>query len=191
MCFRFDHFFLLIMAASCVTCSINYFDSIGKFIRNDKESINFLCDHSVLPKEVKCGKCGNQCIYYDDRRLWRCSRMYRMPKTKKRRCCDFSVSENKGSFLDKTHIPPWKIMLFVTHFLSHSWDHRTILSCLKFSIKTSVDWRSFCSEVTDRWLTNQEPIGGDGVRVEIDETYLTQRKYHRGRFPNKIWLFGE
>ncbi|GFS07560.1 hydrolase TatD [Elysia marginata] len=47
-------------------------------------------------------------------------------------------------------------------------------------IECVCDWRSFCSEVTERWFSNQDPIGGVGVEVEVDETLIVQRKYERG-----------
>ena len=65
-----------------------------------------------------------------------------------------------------------------------------MLSYLNISSKTSVDWRSFCSEVCYNWFLNQEQIGGEGVEVEIDETQFVRRKYERGRLLNDIWLFG-
>ena len=61
---------------------------------------------------------------------------------------------------------------------------------LNISSKTSVDWRSFCSEVCSNWFLNQEQIGGEGVEVGIDETQLVRRKYERGRLLKDIWLFG-
>ena len=65
-----------------------------------------------------------------------------------------------------------------------------VISCLNISSKTSVDWRSFCSEVCSNWFLNQEQIGGEGVEVEIDETQFVRKKYERGRLLNHIWLFG-
>ena len=44
-----------------------------------------------------------------------------------------------------------------------------MLECLNISSRTSVDWRSFCSEVMDTWLNNQDTTGNEGVEVEIDE----------------------
>ena len=61
---------------------------------------------------------------------------------------------------------------------------------LDITSNTSVDWRSFACEVTDSWFTQQDPIGGPGIIVEIDETVIVRRKYNRGRELSSIWLFG-
>lgn len=144
----------------------------------------------MLPTEVSCPKCLQPCSFREDQHLWSCKTSTIIPHTKKRRYCSYSVSDYKGTFLDRTHIPPWKLILFVNHFLSHLWDHKTVIDCLQFSTKSSVDWRSFCSEVCEDWFSNQEPIGGPGIEVEIDETLIVKRKYERGRILSQIWLFG-
>ena len=88
------------------------------------------------------------------------------------------------------HIQPWKLLLFVNHFLSINWNHSTIEASLEWTRKTSVDWRSFCSEVTENWYQNQQAIGGNGVVVEIDESLIAKHKYGRGRPLSQIWVFG-
>ena len=167
---------------ACDKCSFDYFQVIAEFYNNDAKSLSFLRSHSVLPSEIICPHCSSQCNYREDQRIWRCRKSSVIPKTKKRRYCDFSVSDSKGTFLDHSYIAPWKVLLFINHFLSHLWDHRTVLSCLNISSKTSVDWRSFCSEVCYNWFLNQEQIDGEGVEVEIDETQFVRRKYERGDF---------
>ena len=71
------------------------------------------------------------------------------------------------------------------------WNHKTVIDNLCNSSKTSVDWRSFCSEVTDSWFRDQKVIGGERIEVEIDETLIARLKYKRGRVMKQIWLFGE
>ena len=83
-----------------------------------------------------------------------------------------------------------KILIFINHFLSHLWDHKTIQTCLGLSSRIIVDWRVFCAEVCAKWFDNQEAIGGENIEVEIDETQFVRRKYNRGRLLKDIWLFG-
>ena len=176
--------------ATCAGCSLNYFEVIANFFNKEDSAIKFLKEHCVLPQSVDCPKCKSACSYREDQHLWRCTNFTKIAKSKKRKYCNYSISAYKGTFLEQSCIPVWKILLFINHFLSHNWDHRTVQKCLGLSSKSSVDWRSFCSEVCCNWFENQEAIGGPGVEVEIDETLIVRRKYGRGRVLNQIWLFG-
>jgi len=68
----------------------------------------------------------------------------------------YSVGDYRGTFLDNSRLSLWKLLLFTNHFLHRSWDHKTVIESLHISPSTSVDWRSFCSEVTEFWLGNQK-----------------------------------
>lgn len=174
----------------CDGCEYNYFKTIADFYENDDKSILFLRSHGVLPSTVICPNCGSACLYREDQKLWCCTHAYYLPKTRKRRYCNFSVADIEGSLLDKALIPPWKIILFVNHFISHLWDYKTVINCLDISTSTSVDWWSICCQVTDGWVASQDPIGGKGVEVEIDETLILRRVFEKGRVHSQIWLFG-
>ena len=57
---------------------------------------------------------------------------------------------------------------------------------LKICKMTCVDWYRFCRDIAYfhfEGLENEDEymIGGDGKIVEIDESLLSRRKYHRGR----------
>ncbi|RUS79722.1 hypothetical protein EGW08_012530 [Elysia chlorotica] len=119
---------------------------------------------------------------------WRCTTVCKIPKLSKRKFCNYCVYN--GTFLSGTKLEPWKILLFIVHILDHTWNHKTAIENLDISSTTSVDWRSFCGEVKDSWVTEEEAIGGDGVEVEIDKTLIVRRKYERGRVLSQIWLFG-
>lgn len=56
---------------------------------------------------------------------------------------------------------------------------------------TGVSWDRACRELcVDICMRNGEAIGGDGVEVEIDETKIGKRKYHRGHYVEGQWVFG-
>lgn len=175
----------------CEGCQVTYFQCIARFFEKNDISRQFLREHGVLSSVVHCPKCEKECSLREDGQyIWRCSGSVKIAKTKRRRYCDYSVSDFNGTFLENTKVPAWKIILFVNHWLSKHWDHSTVIKCLSITSHTSVDWRSFCSEVTDFWFTNQKCIGGPGIVVEIDETLIVRRKYERGRVLSQVWLFG-
>ena len=138
---------------------------------------------------MKCPKCKNQCNFREDQNLWYCTNRVKVPK-KKIQKCNYSVSDFKGSFLSGIHLKGWKLILLVNHWLQKIWNRYTVIKCLCLSPNTSIDWRSFCSEVTEHWFGNQEAVGGPGVVVEIDESQFGKRKYQCGRVSSEIWVFG-
>ena len=181
---------MALIEASCNGCMYDQWRFIKNFHSDSDNFIEYLQAHGVLPKGVICPECDEPCSYRSDRHQFYCGRYRKIPKKKLKKQCSYSVSLYKGTFLDRTHLPPWEIGLFINHWLDKSFKHSTIFKCLHWSRHTSVDWRSFCSEVTVNWLHNQDPIGGPGIIVEIDETFFCKRKYGRGRMLSDVWLFG-
>ena len=53
-----------------------------------------------------------------------------------------------------------------------------------------VDWFAFCREVCEQMIMDRsEPIGGVGVRVQIDESKVGKRKYNKGHRVEGQWVF--
>ncbi len=49
----------------------------------------------------------------------------------------------------------------------------------------------FCREICELSIIQRsEQLGGEGVRVQIDETKIGKRKYHRGHLVEGQWVFG-
>ncbi|TRY63906.1 hypothetical protein TCAL_14323 [Tigriopus californicus] len=70
--------------------------------------------------------------------------------------------------------------------LAWLWSYKTSVSdtCSQTGVaaKAVGQWFSFYRDVCSHWLEeNPYKIGGPGVIVEIDESVIAKRKYHRGR----------
>lgn len=57
------------------------------------------------------------------------------------------------------------------------------------SKSTVIDYYSYCREVAEVITSHQDTLlGGAGKTVQVDETFLTTRKYHRGRFKEQMTI---
>jgi len=79
----------------------------------------------------------------------------------------------------------------LTYWWAVGTPQHLIKSQMKLSDNTIVYWSNFCREVCEEIvLERSSPIGGQGVRVQIDESKFGKRKYHRGRRVDGVWVFG-
>ena len=183
-----------VIQGTCETCKLGPYRFHHEFVDNDDKALDFLRTHGVLPRGVQCPHCGKACTLDRINHRWRCRSSFTVRATKvskKRRVqCTYTVSDYKGTFLERSCSSPWQILVFTNQFLLKSWSHEMAMHATDISLNTSIDWRSFCSEVTLAWLEEQEPIGGVGKQVEIDETFFCKRKHNVGRGLSKIWVFG-
>lgn len=175
----------------CLDCSLTYFDFIQKFHKNNEEALKYFKAHNILPTRVTCPHCNGDCVLRDEQNIWRCHKQWKDRKNKKRvKRCSFSVSTNKGTFLEKTNLQPWQVLLFCASWLRKTYKQSDAIENLEIKSEACVDWRSFCSEVTLDWFEHQDAIGGENVVVEIDETVIVKRKQNTGRILKQLWLFG-
>ena len=178
------------MNSLCEGCHVTEFEAIVKFFNNNEEALVFLRKHGVLPNTVTCPTCDKPCVLRKDRPTWQCNSKVSVPKTRKRKNCGFATPDYKGTFVEQCHFPVWKLVLFVNSWLRKRFTHEHVAQNLNLSTQTTVNWRSYCSEVTEHFLENQPPIGGPEVIVEIDESKFGKTKYGRGRAVKGIWVFG-
>lgn len=173
----------------CDHCVTDYFACIACYYENNDGARELFRAHGVLPTAVECPRCRTPCRLGAGQ-FWRCTNSYTIYRTKKRRHCGFSASDYKGTFLEGSHFPPWKIVLFLNHWLSKHWNHETVVKSLGIGLCSSVSWSSYCSTVTDLWFEEQDSIGGDGVIVEMDETVIVKMNYDNSLVLSQIWVFG-
>ena len=163
----------------CDGCEFEEYKLVSEAFENDENSLRIFRSHGVLPTNVKCPRCNRDCTYYGERRLWRCTGHSTPAKKKRRRSCSFSASDNQGTFLERTKLEPWKVLLFINLFIRKRWSHDAAVRNLGICLRTSVDWRSFCAEVCQQWVGCDDRIGGEGVIVEIDETHFVKKVQSR------------
>lgn len=124
-----------------------------------------------------------------DKHQWYWRRYTVIAKMKRKKQYHYCIFDNSGTFLEGSHLLPWQLALFVNHWVQKKWNHKTFMRCLGWSEHTTVDWRSFCSEVMMAWLNKEQPIGGEGIVVQIDETFFVKKKYEQDRQLSDVWMF--
>ena len=156
----------------------------------------------VLSGIVRCGDtcpacpmCGGPTAFENDSNRafgwrYRCTDSKRSVTEKEKRkhkygrnrLCRGTVSATKNSWVDNSKCVTDAV------FLSFAWLNRlpvsqaTASACS--STETAVDYYSMCREVAEVVMSNEiknHQLGGPGVEVEVDECYLTRRKYNVGR----------
>ena len=106
-----------LVMAGCGGCAPVYYRCITDIFENDDAAKAVLRRHGVLPSSVDCPRCQKPCNLNNDG-VWRCSESHVVPKTRKRRYCGFRITDKKGTFLDHCHLPTWKVVLFVNHWIN-------------------------------------------------------------------------
>jgi hypothetical protein len=143
---------------------------------DEKSCIEWLIHHEVLSIHEFCPDCG-----------------YKMSTVgKQRRCtqkaCRKKISLFKGTFFSKSRIACNEIM-----HIAYLWLTRctadTIRSHTGHSTNTITDYSSYMRQLVASTLeTDDMLIGGDGIVVQIDETKMGKRKYHRGHHVEGAWV---
>ena len=106
----------------------------------------------------------------------------------KRQWCERSNRE--GSWFEKANMTLEEVMKF-TYWWCQDLDQWQIKKQLGIESHAAVDWGIFCREVCEVTLfEKREKIGGPGKLVQIDESKIGKRKYHRGHVMEGQWVFG-
>lgn len=102
--------------------------------------------------------------------------------------CHLKKSIRTSSFAFRANLPIQKLLLLIYYWSVDSCNKDTVRE-LELTNKTVTSWYKFCRTFCTSRLENGL-IGGIGATVEIDESLITKRKYHRGRLVPERWVFG-
>jgi len=158
--------------------------SSGETPSSTTDVIEWLARFSLLANEMSCPNCSslmrvnNYSTSASDGMRWKC----RNDGTRR--------SIHHGSFLSQSNLPLKTLVQFIILYsLVHPLNF--IIEQLEIGTHAAVDWAHFLCEIAGQWIfENQQPIGGPGTIVEIDESLFMQRKYHRGEHNPHDWYLG-
>jgi transposase-like protein len=118
-----------------------------------------------------------------DGHFWRCT------------ACEAEYSLRLESFFSRSHLRIRDI-IFIMYWWAEEHSQKSLRRELHMGNKTAIDWYSFCRDICINYNeTHPVEIGGfdgngESLIIEMDETVITKRKYHRGRLIKQRWLFG-
>jgi transposase-like protein len=106
----------------------------------------------------------------------------------KRHRCERSIREN--TWFERSNLTIEEIIKF-TYWWSTNMPQHQIITQLRISTKTAVDWCMFCREICEVIIEREsQQIGGKGKRVQIDESKVGKHKYNKGHYVEGQWVFG-
>eukprot|EP00112_Aurelia_sp_Birch-Aquarium-sp1_P000279 Seg1022.2 transcript_id=Seg1022.2/GoldUCD/mRNA.D3Y31 product="putative transposase-like protein" protein_id=Seg1022.2/GoldUCD/D3Y31 len=168
---------------------MNHRRLLKEVLCNKEVTISWLMEEGLLRKEPICPSCGDimnliSCNDRSDGVKWQCFKRSKAKKHKQ------ETSLRSGSWFEKSNFTLEEILEF-TYFWCQGLEQQQIRREVGCSRQSAVDWDMFCRETCEVVLAEEsEPIGGEGKRVQIDESKFGKRKYHRGHKVEGQWVFG-
>jgi transposase-like protein len=118
--------------------------------------------------------------YKVERKAWRCDK----------KCCRKEISIKKDSFFYKQMLSCSEI-LFIGYLWLQQLKVTSIQSMTGHSKDTITAYVKYYRQLVMETLDDMDMmIGGPGIEVEIDESKLGKRKYHRGHRVEGVWVLG-
>ena len=151
-----------------------------KLTETKESTISYLLENGLIKSEKKCWRC-KKALYLT------CSDLYYRHTTKK---CLYKVKALKGTIFEgkDDNLGDYVVLCY---FLIHKVKVKEIKTFLDFSSSTICVWKEKIESLLTQTLPiEQQKIGGPGIIVEIDETKLGKRKYHRGHRVDGVWVVG-
>ena len=167
---------------------LTYDELKEQYLANKETLLEWLTEKGLLAKEVYCPICNGtmqltSCTDRSDGFKYQCR-----SNTVKRHRTECSIRKN--TWFEQSNLTLEEIMK-LTYWWTAGLKENQIAMQLQLSSNTVVDWSMFCREVCEVFIAEKsQKIGGEGKRVQIDESKIGKRKFHRGHFVESQWVFG-
>jgi len=160
------------------TLMIPTIHSLHTLFFDEHSCIHWLIERGIFDLSRQFGNCGDTMRLDVREQLFRCTK----------RVCKSKVGIRKCTFFEGCRIPFSKVMLLAYLWLCGA-DWTTTFNMTGHSEHTvTAFFRHFRQLIMSTLDDDDCVIGGPGVGVEIDETKLGKRKYHRGHRVEGVWV---
>ncbi len=152
-------------------------------------TLNWLKELRLIASEQMCAVCSapmlwTSCTDRLDAFRWECRRSVDGKRHKSVK----SIRHN--SWFAQSNLSIYEIIKF-TYWWSAGLMQDQIRNQMSLATHTVVDWDMFCRETCSVAVyEDREILGGEGKIVQIDESKIGKRKYHRGHYVEGQWVFG-
>jgi transposase-like protein len=159
-----------------IAVTIPKFFELVEIMACEKKSIEFLVDQGICNMPSACERCGGKVNRYGH--ILRCTT----------RTCRKQSSLFRGSFFFQSRLKSCEVVHMLYLWLSGC-SHGTIMIHTGHSSNTVTDYMNYFRELVGEMVEgDNQIIGGEGVRVQVDETKIGKRKYHRGHRVDGAWV---
>lgn len=157
---------------------------LNHILENQESTYTFLRKIEHIKETRQCPKCGHNMHIEKDNSSYLKHR-YRCYK------CHKSLSLLSDSIYFKSKLTPREFILIIYMFSSYYNRNKTAQES-KVNLSTITDIFTLLRKACETYLMDGElePIGGADHIVEIDETLVSKKKYHKGREVKENWIFG-
>lgn len=145
---------------------------------NEEKCIEFLVSMKIIKERKNC---------------WKCKRPLTLNLKKRHYVCYKKTCGKTYSIFKKTFFENCKADIHTIFYFCFLYLCKMPVEGLKLatglSSATIVEWSEFVRQVTAEDLEEVHTIiGGEGIEVEVDETKLGKRKYHKGHRVEGVWV---
>ena len=148
-----------------------------KETETNEKAIEYLFKNFVFTNGL-CTKCKRKVSYSEKKEAFRCNN----------RKCLKEQSICQGTFFENSNISIQKI-LEIWYLYFRRMPVTQIVEAVEVGTHTVCKWtKKVRNLITESISQIETKLGGPGIVVEIDETKLGKRKYHRGHRVDGVWI---
>lgn len=155
-------------------------DLVLNKLSTDESALIYLMEVDVIPKAKRCPskKCRREMVMNISRKNFRCPS----------KLCRKEISIFKKTFFSHSKLELHKIILLCYLYL-HQMPVESILISIGIYSEAASAWTSYIRQACGDMIDYEHvKVGGEGIIVEVDETKLGKRKYHRGHRVEGVWV---